>query len=118
MNSARLLDATLMPMSAVAGQMTLLDAPALASLRAGLGGDGTLLRAPDGTIAIGATFDPGESAAGELDQRAADHRNLARLERLLAEPVEARAVGRYCGVRCIARDRCRTPGRSRTKQAR
>ena len=63
------------------------------------------LRAPDGTIAIGATFDPGESAAGELDQRAADHRNLARLERLLAEPVEARAVGRYCGVRCIARDR-------------
>ena len=105
MNSARLLDATLMPMSAVAGQMTLLDAPALASLRAGLGGDGTLLRAPDGTIAIGATFDPGESAAGELDQRAADHRNLARLERLLAEPVEARAVGRYCGVRCIARDR-------------
>ena len=105
MNSARLLEATLMPMSAVAGQMTLLDAPALASLRAGLGGDGTLLRAPDGTIAIGATFDPGEFAAGELDQRAADHRNLARLERLLAEPVEARAVGRYCGVRCIARDR-------------
>ena len=104
-DSARLLDATLMPMSAVAGQVTLLDAPSLATLRAGLGGDGTLLRAPDGTIAVGATFDPGESAAGELDQRAADHRNLARLERLLAEPVEARAVGRYCGVRCIARDR-------------
>ena len=82
-----------------AGQMTLLDAPTLASLRAGLGGDGTLLRAPDGTIAVGATFDPGESALGELDQRAADHRNLARLERLLAEPVEAQAVGRYRGVR-------------------
>jgi tRNA 5-methylaminomethyl-2-thiouridine biosynthesis bifunctional protein len=117
MNSARLLDATLMPMSAVAGQITLLDAPALASLRAGLGGDGTLLRAPDGTIAIGATFDPGES---QRRTRSARGRS--------SQPRAARAIAgrasrgaRWAAIAACAASRatgCRTPGRSRMKQAR
>jgi tRNA 5-methylaminomethyl-2-thiouridine biosynthesis bifunctional protein len=105
-DSPRLLQATALPVRAVAGQVTFIDSGPLRALRAALGGDGTLLRAPDGTIAVGATYEPlGAAGGGALDVRRAAHSNLARLDRLLATPVDARVVGHFAGVRCVARDR-------------
>jgi tRNA 5-methylaminomethyl-2-thiouridine biosynthesis bifunctional protein len=106
LGSPRLLGSPSLPVQAVPGQVTFIHAPPLLSLRAGLGGDGTLLHAPDGQLAVGATYETpmGADAVG-LDERRASRSNLARLERLLAHPVEARVEGRFSGVRCVARDR-------------
>jgi len=104
--SPRLIGSRALPFQPVPGQVTFVHADALQSLRAGLGGDGTLLRAPDGRLAVGATYEaPVGTANAPLDERMASRSNLARLERLLARPVEARVEGRHCGVRCVARDR-------------
>jgi tRNA 5-methylaminomethyl-2-thiouridine biosynthesis bifunctional protein len=104
--SPRLLASKMLPFQSVPGQVTFVRADPLQQLRAGLGGDGTLLRAPDGQLAVGATYEtPIGPANAPLDERLASRSNLARLERLLALPVEARVVGRYGGVRCVARDR-------------
>ena len=106
LDSPRLLGSSSLPVQAVPGQVTFIDAPSLLSLRAGLGGDGTLLHAPDGRLAVGATYEtPMGADVTALDERLASRSNLARLERLLAHPVEARVEGRYAGVRCVARDR-------------
>ena len=104
--SPRLIASKALPFQSVPGQVTFVRADALQSLQAGLGGDGTLLRAPDGRLAVGATYEtPLGAADAALDDRLASRSNLARLERLLAVPVEARVEGRYGGVRCVARDR-------------
>ena len=104
--SPRLIASKMLPFQSVPGQVTFVRAEALQSLQAGLGGDGTLLRAPDGQLAVGATYEtPIGAASAPLDERMASRSNLARLERLLARPVEARVEGRYGGVRCVARDR-------------
>jgi tRNA 5-methylaminomethyl-2-thiouridine biosynthesis bifunctional protein len=104
--SPGLIASRMLPFQSVPGQVTFVRADALQSLRAGLGGDGTLLRAPDGGLAVGATYEtPIGAASAPLDERMASRSNLARLERLLAVPVEARVEGRYGGVRCVARDR-------------
>jgi tRNA 5-methylaminomethyl-2-thiouridine biosynthesis bifunctional protein len=105
-DSPRLLGSTSMPVQSVPGQVTFIAADELDDLRAGLGGDGTLLRAPDGRLAVGATYEtPLGPDLAPLDERMASRSNLARLERLLARPVEARVAGRYSGARCVARDR-------------
>ena len=106
LDSPRLLRAASLPVQAIPGQVTFISAPPLRSLRAGLGGDGTLLHSPDGRLAVGATYETplGAPVVG-LDERMAARSNLARLERLLAQPVDARIEGRYSGVRCVARDR-------------
>ena len=104
--SPRLIASKVLPFQSVPGQVTFVRAEALRSLQAGLGGDGTLLRAPDGQLAVGATYETPIGAVNvPLDERAATRSNLARLERLLAHPVEVRVEGRYCGERCVARDR-------------
>jgi len=104
--SPRLIASKMLSFQSVPGQVTFVRADALQSLQAGLGGDGTLLRAPDGQLAVGATYEtPIGAANAPLDERMASRSNLSRLERLLAVPVEARVEGRYGGVRCVARDR-------------
>jgi tRNA 5-methylaminomethyl-2-thiouridine biosynthesis bifunctional protein len=104
--SPRLLASRILPFQSVPGQVTFVRAAALDSLRAGLGGDGTLLRAPDGQLAVGATYETSiGTATAPLDERMASRSNLARLERLLVMAVEARVAGRYGGIRCVARDR-------------
>lgn len=104
--SPRLVASKMLPFQSVPGQVTFVRADALQALQAALGGDGTLLRAPDGQLAVGATYEtPLGAADAPLDERMASRSNLARLERLLAVPVEARVEGRYSGVRCVARDR-------------
>jgi len=106
MDSPRLLAAAALPVQSIPGQVTFIRADALHALRAGLRGDGTLLHAPDGRLAVGATYEtPLGAMNAPLDVRMAARSNLARLERLLAEPVDARVDGRYSGVRCVARDR-------------
>ncbi len=104
--SPRLIASKMLPFQSVPGQVTFVRSDALQSLQAGLGGDGTLLRAPDGRLAVGATYEtPIGAANAPLDERMASRSNLARLERLLAVPVDARVEGRHGGVRCVARDR-------------
>ena len=106
MDTPRLLASATLPVQSIPGQVTFIRADALSTLRAGLGGDGTLLHAPDGRLAVGATYEtPLGTVNAPLDERMATRSNLARLERLLAEPVDARADGCYAGVRCVARDR-------------
>jgi tRNA 5-methylaminomethyl-2-thiouridine biosynthesis bifunctional protein len=105
-DAPRLLASATLPVQEVPGQVTFIRADELQSLRAALGGDGTLLRAPDGQLAVGATYEtPLGIGSAPLDERMASRSNLARLERLLAMPVEARVEGRYAGARCVARDR-------------
>jgi tRNA 5-methylaminomethyl-2-thiouridine biosynthesis bifunctional protein len=105
-DTPRLLGAAMLPVQAVPGQVTLFDADELSGLRAGLSGDGTLLRAPDGTLAVGATYEAAFASAGALlDERAANLGNLERLARLLPVAVDARVTGRFAATRCIARDR-------------
>ena len=105
-DAPRLLGASMLPVQAVPGQVTLFNAEELLDLRAGLGGDGTLLRAPDGMLAVGATYETAVGTASALlDERAADRSNLERLTRLLAVAVDAQVVGRFAGTRCVARDR-------------
>jgi tRNA 5-methylaminomethyl-2-thiouridine biosynthesis bifunctional protein len=106
LDAPRLLESALFPVHPVPGQVTVVEADGLAGLRGALGGDGTLLRAPDGALIVGATYETpigGQSVL--LDDRMAARSNLARLERLLASSVETRVVGRFAGVRCVARDR-------------
>jgi tRNA 5-methylaminomethyl-2-thiouridine biosynthesis bifunctional protein len=94
------------PVRAVAGQVTAVDAVQLQSMRGALAGDVTLLLSPEGAVMVGATYELVDDAATHLlDQRAAARSNLARLERLLAAPVDAPVVGSFGGVRCVARDR-------------
>ena len=105
LDTPRLLQGRTMPVRAVAGQVTRIDAASLPMLRGALAGDGTLLMAPDGAILVGATYEIADHSAELLAAPAAARSNLARLERLLALPVAARVVASYAGVRCVARDR-------------
>jgi tRNA 5-methylaminomethyl-2-thiouridine biosynthesis bifunctional protein len=105
LDSPRLLQSHHQPVRAVGGQVTHVDA-ALQALRSALAGDGTLLRSPEGDLVVGATYEVADDrACAVLDERDAARSNLARLARLLAVPVEARALGGFAGVRCVARDR-------------
>jgi len=94
------------PVRPVRGRLTLLSAHDLPQLRVGLAGDGYALRAPDGCVAIGASYEFAP-AAGESDapEEAIHRGNLQRLAKLLAPmpPVTVRGV--FDGVRCVARDR-------------
>jgi len=105
-DAPRLLASKALPVQSVPGQVTFIESDALNALAGGLGGDGTLLRAPDGRLAVGATYEtPTGPGQVPLDERMASRSNLARLERLLTLSIEARVVGRYSGARCVARDR-------------
>ncbi len=92
----------------VRGRITQIEPAALASLRAGLTGDGYLLQGPDGWSGVGATYEtsmPGDEAIAALDDSRALASNLARLPRLLAVPPAVKAVGAFDALRCVARDR-------------
>ncbi len=91
----------------VRGRITQIESSALASLRAGLTGDGYLVRGPDGWAGVGATYEtpmPGDEKISALDDARAQAGNLARLPRLLAVPPQAKAIGGFDELRCVARD--------------
>jgi tRNA 5-methylaminomethyl-2-thiouridine biosynthesis bifunctional protein len=96
------------PVIGVRGRITRIDGTLLAGLHAGLTGDGHLLRAPDGWAGVGATYETpmqGDAAIETLAAERAHASNLARLDRLLAEPPEARPLDAFDALRCVARDR-------------
>ncbi len=93
---------------AVPGRLTLLDRSALQGMHAPLTGDGYLLRGPAGELAIGATYEtalPDGMGPAPLSEEQATASNLARLSRLLAEPVAVQPLANTAGMRCVARDR-------------
>lgn len=94
------------PVRPVRGRLSLLSANDLPALRVGLAGDGYALRAPDGCVAVGASYEfaPADGEAG-LPEAAIHAGNLQRLARLLAEPPPVAVRGVFDGVRCVARDR-------------
>jgi len=105
-DAPRLLGTSLLPVQSLPGQVTLFDARELSGLRAPLAGDGSVLRAPDGTLAVGATYEMAVGTAdGLLDECAAHRSNLERLTRLLPFATDARVTGRFAAMRCVARDR-------------
>jgi tRNA 5-methylaminomethyl-2-thiouridine biosynthesis bifunctional protein len=92
----------------VRGRISYVDAPRLRALTAGFTGDGYLVHAPDGSIGVGASYEltlPSDTGPGDLGADLVHQGNLARLARLLAEPVTARVTGVFDGVRCVAPDR-------------
>ena len=106
-DAPRLLSLATTP-TAVRGRITHLDPAPFGALKAAITGDGYLLRAPDGGVSVGATYetlldvDPDASA---LDDERATASNLARLARLLADAPAATPIATFDGVRCVARDR-------------
>lgn len=90
---------------AVRGRMSLLAPQDFASLRAGLAGDGSLVRGNDGSVGAGASYEPLLPETNADDEARAHEGNLRRLARLLADAVTPAVVGVFDGVRCVARDR-------------
>jgi tRNA 5-methylaminomethyl-2-thiouridine biosynthesis bifunctional protein len=88
----------------VRGQLSMVSAPALASLRAAVSGGGTLVPMDDGTVAVGATYEF-DADTSPVDALRVHEGNLQRLLRLLASPVAAMPSGLFDAVRCVARDR-------------
>ena len=114
--SPRLIASKMLPFQSVPGQVTFVRAEALQSLQAGLGGDGTLLRAPDGQLAVGATYEtPIGAADAPLDERMASRSNLARLERLLACRLRRAWKGAMAASAASRAIGCRTPVPWRTR---
>ncbi|MCU0939549.1 MAG: FAD-dependent 5-carboxymethylaminomethyl-2-thiouridine(34) oxidoreductase MnmC [Burkholderiaceae bacterium] len=108
LDAPRLLGPRWLPVHAVRGRISYLQAPALHALRAGLTGDGYLVHAPDGSIGVGASYElalPGTADTGALAADDVHRGNLARLARLLSAPVNAEVRGVFDGVRCVAPDR-------------
>jgi len=106
--SPRLLGLQFAPVSAVRGRISLLRAQDLASLRAGLAGDGYAVRGPDGSVGVGASYEfaPADLRdTGNASDEAIHQGNVQRLTRLLADPGPVEAIGTFDGVRCVARDR-------------
>jgi tRNA 5-methylaminomethyl-2-thiouridine biosynthesis bifunctional protein len=106
-DAPRLLDAR-MRVVPIRGRISRIDGAALDPLRAGLTGDGYLVRGPDGWIGVGATYEapmPGDEAISTLDESRAHAGNLARLPRLLAAPPEISVIGVFDALRCVSRDR-------------
>ncbi len=94
------------PVHAVRGRISLIDAPALSALRAGLGGAGYLVRGPDGWQGVGASYEFNPTDDGSPHTEHEVHAgNLQRLQRLLAAPPPAAPTGVFDGIRCVARDR-------------
>jgi tRNA 5-methylaminomethyl-2-thiouridine biosynthesis bifunctional protein len=90
---------------AVRGRVSLLAPEDFASLRAGLAGDGSLVRGTDGSVCSGATYELALPETGTHDEARAHEGNLQRLARLLADAVTPTVCGMFDGVRCVARDR-------------
>jgi tRNA 5-methylaminomethyl-2-thiouridine biosynthesis bifunctional protein len=107
LDSPRLLRSTA-PVRSVPGRLTLLAPGVLPGLRAPVSGNGYLLRGPAGELAVGATYEtpfPDAESADWLSEEQGAKSNLARLDRLLAEPPAVSVAGSLYGVRCVARDR-------------
>jgi tRNA 5-methylaminomethyl-2-thiouridine biosynthesis bifunctional protein len=108
LDSPRLLRLAHAPVAAVRGRLSLLDAAALPSLRAALGGAGYLVPAPGahGGLSLGATYEvslPGtDSPLSTAQARAA---NRAGMARLIEAPPACVDIGEFDAERCVARDR-------------
>jgi tRNA 5-methylaminomethyl-2-thiouridine biosynthesis bifunctional protein len=102
----RLLSVSL-PLTAVRGRITQLEPAPFAALAAPVIGGGNLVRAPDGSVWIGATYETplGVDLVAPLDDARATAGNLARLDRLFDGAPVAAPVGTFDGQRCVARDR-------------
>lgn len=92
------------PLQALAGELTLLEEPALGALRAAVGGDGYAIPPLLGAAAVGATYEttaalPGAPAANATAE------NLQRLQQLLAQMPSVHAQGSFRAHRCVSPDR-------------
>jgi tRNA 5-methylaminomethyl-2-thiouridine biosynthesis bifunctional protein len=96
------------PVRPVRGRITLLRDGDLAPLRVGLAGDGYVVRGPDGSAGVGASYEfaPAEGGdSGEVSLEDIHRGNLQRLGRLLVDPGPVAVSGVFDGVRCVAHDR-------------
>ena len=108
-----------LPLQALAGELTLLDTPALSGLRAALGGDGYAIPPVLGSAVVGATYEtaansqgvtaPETAATGTTVQVTtsvdATTANLRRLQQLLAQAPTVQAQGSFRAHRCVSQDR-------------
>ena len=104
LDAPRLLGLRHAPVQPVRGRISVLagDLP----LRAGIGGDGYLVRGADGWLGVGASyeFSPTDHASPITD--ADIHAgNLQRARRLLRAVPALTPTGFFDGIRCVARDR-------------
>ncbi len=101
---AGLLDHEHLPLESLAGELTLLAAPALEGLKAAIGGDGYAIPPLLGRAVVGATYELAGAPAGTASATAGAA-NLARLPQLLAEPPAVAAAGAFRAQRCVSPDR-------------
>ncbi|MGH6622541.1 MAG: bifunctional tRNA (5-methylaminomethyl-2-thiouridine)(34)-methyltransferase MnmD/FAD-dependent 5-carboxymethylaminomethyl-2-thiouridine(34) oxidoreductase MnmC [Burkholderiaceae bacterium] len=105
LDAPRLLTLNCARLQAVRGRISFLDGEPFTELRSPVSGGGTLLRAPDGKVAVGATYEVPSHGVDPLTDDDAMASNLARLGRLLANPPEVRIIGSFDGVRAVSHDR-------------
>ncbi len=106
--SARLVGLQFAPLRPVRGRISLLRPQDLPALCAGLAGDGYAVRAPDGTVRVGASYEfaPAEGEAAGCASAGEIHRgNLQRLSRLIVDPGPVETTGMFDGLRCVSHDR-------------
>jgi len=101
---------TSLPLQAIAGRVSLLRAPALAQLRAGISGAGYLLPPLLGSAAVGATYETCEGGADpklgkDAVEAQAHAQNLQRLAQMLEPAPAASPSGVFSGQRCVSQDR-------------
>lgn len=106
MAAPTVLDMRFAGLRAVRGRTAHLGVAPYQALRAPICGDGYLLRAPDGSVSVGSTYEEEPSAmVAALDSGQATASNLARVVRLLDSPPRCTVEGGFDGVRAVARDR-------------
>jgi tRNA 5-methylaminomethyl-2-thiouridine biosynthesis bifunctional protein len=104
------------PLQAIGGRVSLLRAPALRELRAGLSGDGYAVPPLLGSAAVGATYEvetpeetPGDTRPGRSGSRDADLEahaaNARRLTALLPGAAQIQVDGVFAARRCVSPDR-------------
>ncbi|HUL64851.1 MAG TPA: bifunctional tRNA (5-methylaminomethyl-2-thiouridine)(34)-methyltransferase MnmD/FAD-dependent 5-carboxymethylaminomethyl-2-thiouridine(34) oxidoreductase MnmC [Burkholderiaceae bacterium] len=106
LDAPRLLQLRHAHVRAVRGRLSLLEAPALAPLRASTSGSGTLVAAEEGRFLVGASYEAEANDEPRDDEIAPVHEgNLQRLARMVAAPLGVTPAGVFDGTRCVARDR-------------
>jgi tRNA 5-methylaminomethyl-2-thiouridine biosynthesis bifunctional protein len=106
MDAPRLLGTDLTPVRPIRGRISQLAAGELASLRAGIAGQGTLVPGLDGRVAIGASYEAiGPDQQPGISEEIAHQGNLQRLAQLVAQSAPVRIEGSFDGIRCVATDR-------------
>ena len=110
LDSARLLSERYLGLEPLPGRITLLRDTDLSALQCPVSGEGYIAHMTDGYCGVGATYELKRN--GPWTEYKAHEDNLAKIDRLLANPPEVVVTGAYCGVRVAGPGRLPLIGRA------